>query len=61
MSTCVKITRKSTSSTAPSKTYQFTDLVFQVLDTVQLPLAASLGSDAVFAAAADVVDELQLL
>lgn len=37
------------------------DLTLQVLDAVQLPLAAALGGDAVFAAAADVVNELQLL
>ena len=41
--------------------YQFSDLSLQVLDAVQLPLAAALGGDAVLAAAPDVVDELQLL
>lgn len=43
------------------RSYQFVDLTLQVLDAVQLPLAAALGGDAVFAAAADVVNELQLL
>lgn len=41
--------------------HQFANLTLQVLDAVQLPLATALGSDAVFAAAADVVNELQLL
>jgi len=41
--------------------YQFADLALQVLDAVQLPLATALGGDAVFAASAYVVDELQLL
>lgn len=41
--------------------HQFVNLALQVLDAVQLPLATALGSDAVFAAAADVVYELQLL
>lgn len=41
--------------------HQFADLTLQVLDAVQLPLATALGSDAVFAAAADIVDEFQLL
>lgn len=41
--------------------YQFADLALQVLDAVELPLAAALGGDAVLAATANVVDELQLL
>lgn len=41
--------------------YQLADLTLQVLDAVQLPLAAALGSDAVLAPPPDVVDELQLL
>lgn len=44
-----------------SWSYQFADLALQVLDAVQLPLAAALRGDAVLAAAADVVNELQLL
>lgn len=43
------------------QSYQFAYLALQVLDAVQLPLATALGSDTVFAAASDVVDELQLL
>lgn len=41
--------------------HQLADLPLQVLDAVQFPLAAALSSDAVLAAAPDVVDELQLL
>ena len=41
--------------------YQFAYLTLQVLDTVELPLAAALSGDAVLASSADVVDELQLL
>lgn len=46
---------------AVTRSYQFADLALQVLDAVQLPLATALGGDAVFAAATDVMDELQLL
>ena len=41
--------------------YQSVYLHLQVLDAVQLSLAAALGGDAVLTAPPDVVDELQLL
>ena len=44
-----------------AEAYQLADLHLQVLDAVQLPLAAALGGDAVLAAPPHVVDELQLL
>lgn len=41
--------------------HQFAYLALQVEDAVEFPLSAALGGDAVFAAAAYVVNELQLL
>lgn len=43
-----------------SPTHQFSDLTLQVQDTVQLPLAAALGCDAILAAPPDVMNKLQL-
>lgn len=41
--------------------YQFADFTLQVVDAVQLPLAAALGGQPVFAAAPHVVHKLELL
>lgn len=41
--------------------YQLVDFTLQVVDAVELPLAAALGRETVFAASSHVVHKLQLL
>lgn len=43
------------------RTHQLADFTFEVLNTVQFPLAAALSCNPVLAAPADIVDELELL
>lgn len=55
---CISLDHSRLLTAKGRPTHQLADLTFQVLNTVQLPLAAALGGDAVLAAPADVVNKL---
>ena len=40
--------------------YQFVDFTLQIIDAVELPLAATLSCEAVFAAPSHIMDKVQL-